>query len=328
MTDCELIGVGSPLVDLLLEVDDEFLHKHVDGAKGGMELVDDEAIADIIKKQRKKPKQAPGGAAANTTVGCAQLGIRSAFIGSCGDDDYGNYFAEELSNHNCEARLVRNDTQHTGHVLSMITPDAERTMRTTLGAAGMLHPNHFSADTFAGARVVMLEGYTLFNPELTRAIANAAKAAGCKLALDMASFEVVEANRAILDDLLINCVDIVFANEDEAGAWHEQGIEAAIYDLAKHCELAVVKLGKEGAWICQDQERHHVEADVVEAIDTTGAGDIWAAGFLAAYIRGLPLEVCGRVGSMSAAAVIQVIGAQTPRGGWMPIRGYLDSWLS
>ena len=293
-----------------------------------MELVDDLTIAEIIKCQRKKPKQAPGGAAANTTVGCAQLGIRAAFIGSCGDDDYANYFKDALADHNCEARLVPHDSQHTGHVLSLITPDAERTMRTALGAAGMMEPSHFTPETFAGAKVVMLEGYTLFNPELTRAIATAAKAAGCKLALDMASFEVVHANRAILDDLLMNCVDIVFANEDEAAAWHSDGIEAAIFDLAKHCELAVVKLGKEGAWVCQGEERHHVDAELVDAIDTTGAGDTWAAGFLAGYIRGVPLDVCGTIGAMSAAAVIQVVGAQVPKEAWQPIQGYMDSYLS
>ena len=328
MTDCELIGVGSPLVDLLLEVDDAFLEKHVEGAKGGMELVDDVAIAEVLKSQRKKPLQAPGGAAANTTVGCAQLGIKCAFIGSCGDDDYATYFREALAEHHCEARLVAQPDQHTGHVLSLVTPDAERTMRTTLGAAGMLEPSQFSAETFAGAKVVMLEGYTLFNPELTRAIANAAKDAGCKLALDMASFEVVQANHAILDDLLKNRVDIVFANEDEAAAWHSDGIEAAIYDLAKHCEVAVVKLGKEGAWICQGEERHHVDAQLVEALDTTGAGDTWAAGFLAGYIRGLPLDVCGNVGAMASAAVVQVLGAQVPQDAWQPIQGYLDAYVS
>ncbi|NRA36507.1 MAG: adenosine kinase, partial [Planctomycetes bacterium] len=240
MSDCELIGVGSPLVDLLLEVDDAFLEAHVDGAKGGMALVDGADIAACIGQQRKKPKQAPGGAAANTTVGCAQLGIHSAFIGSCGDDEYAEYFKDALKDQRCEARLVTAAEQHTGHVLSLITPDAERTMRTTLGAAGMLDPAYFTADIFAGAKVVMLEGYTLFNPGLTRAIATAAKEAGCELALDMASFEVVNANREILDDLLNNYVDIVFANEDEALAWNDQGIEAALNDLASRCKLAIV----------------------------------------------------------------------------------------
>jgi sugar/nucleoside kinase (ribokinase family) len=322
----ELIGVGSPLVDLILLVKDNFISKHVAGEKGGMVMVDAEVIETLLKANDKDPTQSAGGAAANTTVGCANLGIHTAFIGTCGDDAYGDFYHHALLHQGCEPRLIRRADMPTGRVLSMVTPDAERTMRTCLGAAATLTPEHFNAQTFAGARVVMLEGYTLFNHDLTRAVARAAKDAGCELALDFASFEVVRANVAVINELLDGLVDIVFANEDEAKAWNDISPEAALEELAQKVKVVAVKLGKEGALIARGKERVRVNADVVEAIDTTGAGDCWAAGFLAGYLRGLSLEECGRLGSQSGAAVVQVMGGQLPREKWLGIKGYLDAW--
>lgn len=322
----ELIGIGSPLVDLLLTVDDGFLVKHVTGSKGGMELVGPAEIESLLGKSKKEAVRAAGGAASNTTVGCANLGIRSAFVGSIGRDAYAEFFRGALLAQGCEPRLIEHSELPTGHVLSLVTPDSQRTMRTCLAAAAALDPAAITAETFAGAKLVMLEGYTLFNHDLTRAIASAAKAAGCELALDMASFEVVMANKTILEELLSGQVDLVFANEDEAKAWHPDGPEAALADLAQRTTLAVVKLGREGALIQRGDERVQVAAEMVEAIDTTGAGDCWAAGFLAGYLRGLPLDQCGALGAKSGAAVVQVMGGQVPRENWLKIKGYLDAW--
>ncbi len=322
----ELIGIGSPLVDLLLHVDDHFIEQHVSGAKGGMELVGPDEIAALLDKSKKDPVRAAGGAASNTTVGCANLGIRSAFIGSIGADEYGAFYAETLLSQACEPRLIAHAEHPTGRVLSLVTPDAQRTMRTSLAAAAALDPAAITPELFVGARLVMLEGYTLFNHDLTRAVAKAAKAAGCELALDLASFEVINFNRAVLDELLSGQVDVVFANEDEAKAWHPDGIDAALTDLAGRTRLAVVKLGKDGALIQRGQERIPVAAELATAIDTTGAGDCWAAGFLAGYLRGLSLEQCGVLGAKSGAAVVQVMGAQVPRDAWLKIKGYLDAW--
>jgi sugar/nucleoside kinase (ribokinase family) len=323
----ELIGVGSPLVDLVVAVEDGFLHKHVEGAKGGMELVDAATISAILKSGKVTPLRSAGGAASNTTVGAANLGIRSAFIGSCGTDAFGDFYQQALSEQGCEPRLVRHADLPTGRVLSLVTPDAERTMRTCLGAAAALDPAVFTPEIFSGARLIMLEGYTLFNVELTRAIARAAKEAGCELALDLASFEVVEANREVLRELLDGFVDLVFANQDEAKAWNPAGAEAALADLSRQVPIAVVKLGKDGALISGPSgSAIRIEAELVEAIDTTGAGDCWAAGFLAGYLRRLPLAQCGRLGALAGAAVVQVAGAQVPREEWLGIKGYLDAW--
>jgi sugar/nucleoside kinase (ribokinase family) len=322
----ELIGVGSPLVDLILPVTDDFMATHVTGEKGGMVMVDAEVIQQLLAANDRQATQSPGGAAANTTVGCAHLGIRTAFIGACGEDEYADFYHQALIAQGCEPRLVRMANQPSGRVLSLVTPDAERTMRTCLGAAATLDPAHFTAQTFAGVRIVMLEGYTLFNHDLTRAIAKAAKDAGCELALDLASFEVVRANVAVINELLEGQVDLVFANEDEAKAWNDGTPEQALAELAERVKTVAVKLGKEGALIARGKERVRVSADVVQAIDTTGAGDCWAAGFIAGYLRGLPLDQCGRLGSLSGAAVVQVMGGQLPREKWLGIKGYLDAW--
>ena len=321
-----LIGVGSPLVDLVLRVDDAFLAKHVPGAKGGMEFIEPDAIHRLISASGRMPSQSPGGSAANITVGCANLGVPTAFIGSCGNDDLAAFYAQALTTQRCQPRLVDHGALPTGRVLAMVTPDGERTMRTCLGAAAALDPDYFTAAVFRGARVVMVEGYSLYNHQLARAIVRAARGAGCQVALDLAAFEVVQANREVIEELFALGIDLVFANQDEARAWNPAGDAAALDDLASRAGIAVVKLGKDGALVARGAERVRVASEAVTAVDTIGAGDCWAAGFLAAWLRGLPLAVCGRLGCLAGAAVVQVAGAQLPRETWLGLKGRLDAW--
>jgi sugar/nucleoside kinase (ribokinase family) len=324
----DLIGIGSPLVDTVVEVDDSFLSEHVSGAKGGMEMVSLEDIEALIHRAESDPVHAPGGAASNTTIGCAGMGLNAAFIGCCGDDEIGNYYREALQRFGCEDRLLIHEHEPTGRVLSLVTPDAERTMRTTLGAAAHLRVDTFEAEVFQDVRMVMLEGYALFDHALTRHVASLAAAAGAGLALDLASFEVVEANREVIQELLDGPVSVVFANEDEAKAW-AGSIEAAIEDLSQRCEVAVIKLGAEGAWIVSGDERIHIPAaEVEQVVDTTGAGDTWAAGFLVAHLRGLPLHYCGKLGAEAAAIVVGQTGAHLSVEQWLSLRGYMDGWAN
>lgn len=322
----QLIGVGSPLVDLVLRVEDAFLDRHVPGAKGGMELIEPDAVHRLIAASGRMPSQSPGGSAANITVGCANLGVPSAFIGSCGNDDFAAFYADALTAQRCQPRLVDHASLPTGRVLAMVTPDGERTMRTCLGAAAALDPAYFTPAVFRGARVVMVEGYSLYNHELARAIVRAARDAGCQVALDLAAFEVVQANREVIEELFGIGIDLVFANQDEARAWNAGGEDAALTDLAGRARIAVVKLGKDGAIVARGDERVRVASEAVTPIDTIGAGDCWAAGFLAAWLRDLPLEVCGRLGCLAGAAVVQVAGAQLPREAWLGLKGRLDAW--
>jgi sugar/nucleoside kinase (ribokinase family) len=321
-----LIGVGSPLVDQLLAINDIFLVSEVAGAKGGMELVDAATIDRLVRASGLTPVQVAGGSTANTAVGVAALGVPAAFIGCCGADAAADFYRAALAERGCEPRLVVHASEPTGRVLALVTPDAQRTLRTCLGAAAAMDPAFFTPETFRGARVVALEGYACFNHALARAVARAATAAGCDLALDLASFEVVRGNRPLLDELLAEHVDIVFANEDEAAAWHPGGPAAALEDLAGRVDTAVVKLGKAGALLAQGSRRLTQTAEVVTAVDTTGAGDCYAAGFLAARLRGLDLAQCGQLGARCGTAVVQVLGAQMPAGTWQHLRGWLDAW--
>lgn len=322
----ELVGVGSPLVDLLLEVDDDFVEREAGGGKGGMHLLEPAELDALLAAARKEPTTVAGGAASNTVVGCANLGIASAFIGSCGHDELADFYRAALEEQGCRPMLDPHDELPTGRVLCLITPDAQRTMRTALGAAAAADPRSFTPERFAGARLVMMEGYVLFNHALAFAVVEAARAAGCEVALDLASFEVVEANRVVLEELLEGRVDLVFGNEDEARAW-KGSVHDALDDLAGRARVAAIKTGEEGAWIACGDERHHVPAEQVTALDTTGAGDCWAAGFLAGYLRGLPLARCGYMGALAGAAVVQVTGARAPADQWRRIRGYLEAWV-
>jgi sugar/nucleoside kinase (ribokinase family) len=321
-----VIGIGSPLVDLVLRVEESFLVDHVRGAKGGMEFIDPESISRLIQLSGQNPIRSPGGSAANITVGLANLGIPSAFIGQIGIDDFGSFYSGALIEQHCQPRLVDHTILPTGRVLALVTPDGERTMRTCLGAAAALDAQQLAPATFLGAKLVVVEGYSLFNHELARAIVRNARAAGCAVALDLAAFEVVQANREIIEELFAIGVDLVFANQDEARAWNPASPESAIDELAVKAKVAAVKLGKDGAHIARGSERIRVASEPVVPIDTIGAGDCWAAGFLAAWLRGLPLDVCGRLSCRCGAAVVQVQGAQLPRDHWLHLKGRLDAW--
>lgn len=323
----EAIGIGSPLVDQILRVDDAFLSEHVPGHKGGMEFMDAEHIHDLIRRSGRMPHQAPGGSAANITVGLARLGVGAAFVGSTGLDELGGFYAQSLIDSRVQPRLIDHRLLPTGQVLALVTPDGERTMRTCLGAAAALDPESLAPATFAGARLVVVEGYSLFNHELARAIVRHAKAAGCQVALDLAAFEVVQANREVIAELLEVGIDVVFANQDEARVWHHDGEEAALADLASKATVAVVKLGKAGVLVASGSERVQVAGTPVERpVDTIGAGDCFASGFLAAWLRGCSLDICGRMGCACGSAIVQVEGAQLPAAQWFNLRGRLDAW--
>ena len=323
----ELVGIGSPLVDLCIQVDDAFLNEHVAGAKGGMELVGPDVVAKILDAHGGMPAQAPGGAACNVATGAANLGIRSAFVGATGDDDLAEYMRMSLAVQGCKTLMIERQDGHTGRVLAMITPDTQRTFRTYLGAAGSLHAADVNSQLFAGARYVIMEGYSLYDHELARAIARAAHEAKATLVLDFAAHEVVRNNRSVLDELLqASLVGVALLNQDEAAAWSGGSPLDAIDQIAPRVRLVAVKLGSEGAVLARGSERVRVQAHPTKAIDTNGAGDAWAAGLLAGLIRGLPLERCADIAGRAGAAAVEVVGAQIPRPRWREIRGRLDAW--
>lgn len=326
----KVLGVGSPVTDLLAQVDDAFVAS-LHGAKGGMELVTPEVMADIIARLKGTTLRAPGGSAGNTTFALARLGASCSFLGKLGKDDDGDYYRSSFQALGGDgSRFKYTLDRASARCVSLITPDGERTMRTDLGAALLLSPDEISPADFAGIYLAHIEGYLLFNPDLAQKVIRSAKEAGCLVSLDLGSFEVVRAAGSMLSSLLENYVDIVFANEDEAEAFcNEENPLVALGQLNKYCKVAAVKLGADGAWLQERGEApvrvHSVPVKAENVIDTTGAGDYWAAGFLYGYLRGLPLLACGRIGSVLGAAVVQQIGAQLPEAVWQEVCASVDA---
>ncbi len=328
--DIKVMGAGSPILDMLLNVEDSFL-ACAGGAKGGMELVDSARIDSILAKSSSVPSRAPGGSAANTIGGLARLGIKTAFLGKIGLDEDGNFYKNFYQSIGGDTSAFRyTDKIHTGRCLSLITPDSERTMRTDLGAAAALSPDEVSSADYKGISHYHAEGYMLFAGDLLVRTLKAAREAGVKtISFDMASFEVVKFNMDKLPGILKDYIDIVFANEVEAETFcGTKDPEAAVKKLAEYCSVAVVKLGKEGSIICRDGKTVRVPAELVKAVDTTGAGDLWQSGFLYAFLNGASSEKCGQCGSVLGAEVVSVIGAAIPEDRWPSIRSRVKSIIN
>ena len=316
-----VVGVGSALVDILLRESDEFLAA-TGAVKGGMTFVEPEEMEMILSRSSQSPSMVPGGSACNTIIGIGKLGGHARFIGKRGGDKLGIMLDDSLKNQSVEPVLEISDLIPTGRVLSIITPDAQRTMLTFLGAASKTSPGEMTPEKFQGAAIVHIEGYLLFNEELIFAALEAAKEAGALISLDLASFTVVEASKDIITNIVRNYVDILLANEDEAKAY--TGIkdeEKSLLKLADDAEIAVLKVGKRGSYVARNGNicRIGIKGDG-SAIDTTGAGDLWASGFLYGLVNNMPIEKCGEIAAACGHDVCQMIGAHIPEQGWDRIK--------
>lgn len=322
MSKAHLIGVGSPLVDLLAHVPDEFLSE-VGGLKGGTELVNAETQSAFRAKLTSAPERAPGGSAANTVVGASRLGLKTGMLCKVGDDADAAFYRDCMAQAGIDTASFKvNRGEPTGTCLSLITPDGQRTMRTYLGAAATLSLEDITAADFEPFLHVHAEGYLLFNPDLIKHILQCAKAAECTVSLDVSAPEVIlAAGVDALRSLLTDSVDMVFANEDEAEAFSRTPDEhAGLLAFGECCPLAVVKLGARGVSILQDGHETFVPSDPVRAVDTTGAGDLWAAGFLSGILTHQSLEDSARRGAALGAHVVQQVGAWIAEPDWQMLR--------
>jgi sugar/nucleoside kinase (ribokinase family) len=310
----DVVAIGNAIVDVIAPADDAFLDR--EGlAKGAMMLID-EARADDLYERMAPGVEASGGSAGNTIAGVGGLGGRAAYIGKVADDALGGIFA-----HDIRAAGARFDTAPltggpaTARCLINVTPDGQRTMCTYLGACVQLTADDVTPGLIEGARIVYLEGY-LFDPEAARrAFAKAAglaRAAGRKIALSLSDSFVVERHRDALLAFIDTQVDILLANESEITALFEtSSFASAARAIRGRVEIAALTRGAEGSVVVTAEGEHRVPADeIASIIDTTGAGDQYAAGFLYGVAAGHPLEVCGRLGAMAAG---EVIGHYGPR---------------
>lgn len=324
-TPPRILGVGSPLVDALAHVSEEFLSQ-IPGNKGSMELIEHSLVQDILNNHRGSVTQAPGGSAANTILGLAKLGIACAFIGKLGKDDLATFYKDQLIEAGVEISGIKYcETSPTGRCISLITPDTERTLRTHLGAACNLQADDIYPSDFADFTHVHIEGHLLHNDQLLDKVLLCAHEADCTISYDMGNFDIVTQKRSKLRDLLSQYVDMVFANEQEAEAYGESDkIEQTLELLSSCCAITAIKIGAEGSWIQDKNERIHIPAFPAQAVDSTGAGDLWAVGFLWAYYQGHSLKDCGRAASLLGASVVEQIGAMIPDLHWERIKEQLN----
>jgi sugar/nucleoside kinase (ribokinase family) len=311
----DVLGIGNAIVDVIARAEDEFLTKHR-MRKGSMALID-EAQAAAVYDAMGPAVEISGGSAANTIVGVASFGGRAAFVGKVKDDEFGRTFA-----HDIRAAGVAYDTPPasdgpaTGRCYVMVTPDGERTMNTFLGAAQELHPSDIDPDAIAAARITYLEGY-LWDPPYAKAAfrkaAEIAHAAGSRVALTLSDAFCVDRYRPEFLDLIRNgTVDIVFANERELASLYEiVDFDAALAALRNDARLAVVTRSEQGCVVVTRATIEAVPAQpVARLVDATGAGDLFAAGFLVGLSRGADHRSSARLGAMAAAEVISHLGAR------------------
>jgi sugar/nucleoside kinase (ribokinase family) len=321
-----ILGIGNALVDMLATLDSDDLLHRFNLPKGSMQHVDETVSSRIWEAIRTCEVQVvAGGSASNTLHGTAKLGMPSTFIGKTGNDELGRLFADDQRAHGLQSHLLHS-SQATGHCTVFITPDAERTMATYLGAAIDLCSDDLRPDMFDGHDYLHLEGYLVQNHDLVRRAVALAKTGGLTVSLDLASYNVVEAHKAFLTDVLERYVDIVFANETEASMFTGRAPEEAVEVLSRRCPVAVVKMGEQGSLIQCGNERHTIAACPARTIDATGAGDLYAAGFLYAHAIGLPLEKCGIMASAVAAKVVEIIGCRIEESVWAQLRNGPAAW--
>ena len=317
-------GIGSVLMDILVSADDSLVEK-TGAQKGGMTYVDPVMIEKILSMTSQAPVIVSGGSACNTLMGVGKLGGTARFVGKKGQDPMGDLFTEELKRSQVEPLLLTSSSP-TGRVLSVITPDAQRTMFTFLGASAEAQASEISEKYFAGADIVHVEGYLLFSRELITGALKAAKNARARISLDLASFTVVEHAKDFLDTLAGEYVDILIANEDEARAFTGYADEAeALKVMSENAEIAVIKIGERGSLVsCRGQTVKISALRGAPIVDTTGAGDLWASGFLYGLANGYSPEKAGELGAWCGYEVCRVVGAKIPEEGWERIRNHFS----
>ena len=321
-----ILGIGSALVDILTQVPDETIMNELGLPKESMTYVKADDIVRIGERlaQQYGSQRASGGSAANTMSGLARLGVEAGFLSKIGKDEVGEFFKKQMLDTNVQPQLLTTDTP-SGRVIALVTPDGERTFATCLGAASEMSPDDITPELFDGWDILYVEGYLVANPNMLKKVIETAKAKGLTIAIDLASYNVVEESRDFLLDLVNNYVDIVFANEKEAFALTGMEPEAALHYLADRCQIAVVKVGAKGAFVQRGQEMVAVPPMEANVVDTTGAGDMWAAGFLAGWVKGENLQRCGMMGAIVAKNIIEVVGAKMDDARWKKIHTSIAS---
>jgi sugar/nucleoside kinase (ribokinase family) len=324
-----ILGLGNALVDVLLRLNNDDPLADIGIVKGAMEMIDEYQMYAIREMQSHlEPSKVAGGSVCNSMRAAANLGLKSGYIGKIGTDDLGIFYEKALAEAGVKPYVVKAEGV-SGCCTVLISPDGERTMCTFLGPAPTLTPDDVEEEIISRYDYLYIEGYLLVNEPLVRTAMEKAKRRGVKVALDLSNFTIVNAFRGFLEEIIPAYVDILFSNESEAKAFTGKAPREAIRIMSQMVDIALVTLGKEGSMVAVgNDEIIHVAAEGGKPVDTTGAGDNFAAGFLYGQSVGATLEQSARIGSLLAGHVIRVIGPQIPGTEWKQIKLKLADILS
>ena len=318
----KILGIGNALVDLLAKLPDDGLLKELGIAPGSMNLIDDEQRKRVFAKIQDKNIElvmTTGGSVSNSILALRKLGSNIGFVGKIGNDSYGKFYLEEMRDCGVDLHLLY-EQMYSGTALCLITPDGERTFTTYLGAAANMRKSDIDESIFRQYSFLYMEGYLIQNHELIESALSLAKSFGLKIALDLASYNVVETERDFLKELVKKYVDILFANEEEAVAFSGKKPKEALSEISEIVDIAVVKEGSKGSWVKRGSTIVHVPCyHKITPVDTTAAGDYYAAGFLAGLSQGRDLEICAKMGTLLSYYIIQVVGTKLDTPVWEEI---------
>ncbi len=317
--DYEVLTLSAAIMDHYFHISDEQL-KSITNEKGGWAPISRKTLNSILEKSDTTSKMVPGGSGANVTKGLAQLGEKCALIGKVGDDEKGEYYTKKLEDHGV-IPLFKKGNLPTGQAICLITPDGERTFRTYLGASHSLTDLDFDKELFESqVRHFHIEGYQLVDQDLVIRMLKLAKEADVTVSIDLANVEIVRRNEKFIRDILEKYIDIVFCNEREAKVLTNLPASESCDVLAEICEIAVITMSERGSWARRGNTKVYMEALSVNAIDTTGAGDLYASGFLHGYLRGYTLKNCVWIAAYVSSNVVKRIGPEISKSVWEEIR--------
>jgi sugar/nucleoside kinase (ribokinase family) len=309
-----VVGIGNAVVDVLAHIDDGFLSQN-GVQKGIMQLIDMDRAVELYGHMGPA-KEISGGSAANTIAGFAALGGKTAYVGKVKDDQLGDIFAHDIQAQGAvyETPRATGGMHETGRCMVLVTPDGERSMNTYLGVSEHLAPSDIDTDHMSDAQWIYLEGYRFDGPDSHAAFAkaiSACKSTGGRVSVTLSDPFCVERHRDAFRKMIAEDIDLLFANEHELRALYQtDDLAAAEAQAAKDCDYVACTVGAKGAHILHGGERHHIPAEPVTIVDATGAGDLFASGFLHGLVDGAPMDVAGRMGCIAAAEVISHIGAR------------------
>lgn len=316
----KILGIGNALVDIMVKTDNDHILNELELPKGSMQLVDKERSNKVLERVKSYEKsQSAGGSTANTIHGLGMLGAKCGFIGVVGEDEIGGHFVRDMINAGVDLHMVHSKNE-TGRVVALVTPDYERTFATHLGASAEFDLDFVSNFRYSDYQYLLIEGFLVQDHNLVRIAAEKAKAAGLVTAIDLCSYNVVEANRDFLNEIITKYIDIVFANEEEAKALTGLEPRAALDAIASAVKIAVVKIGSKGSMIKSGEASWDIGVIEVKPVDTTGAGDLYASGFLYGLSNGNSLQTCGEYGALLSGNVIEFIGSKMSPERWNAIK--------